>query len=102
MQEAEHAMFQIITVAAFFVALPAPVNAQTFADRPFAYRGSACHSRVEATHDGGCRWDLSAHGSGRLCRARRCDRKTHSEYTNGGGGPEAPRDRHAEAKIISR
>ncbi len=34
MQEAEHAMFQIITVAAFFVALAAPVNAQTFPDRP--------------------------------------------------------------------
>jgi hypothetical protein len=29
MREAEHAMFQIITVAAFFVALAAPVNAQT-------------------------------------------------------------------------
>ena len=29
MQEAEYAMFQIITVAAFFVALAAPVNAQT-------------------------------------------------------------------------
>ena len=27
-------MFQIITVAAFFVALAAPVNAQTFPDRP--------------------------------------------------------------------
>jgi tripartite-type tricarboxylate transporter receptor subunit TctC len=34
MQEAEHAMFQIITVAAFFVALAAPVNAQTFPNRP--------------------------------------------------------------------
>src|SRR5260221_10796733 len=34
MQEAEHAMFQIITVAAFFVVLAAPVNAQTFPDRP--------------------------------------------------------------------
>jgi tripartite-type tricarboxylate transporter receptor subunit TctC len=34
MKEAENAMFQIITVAAFFVALAAPVNAQTFQDRP--------------------------------------------------------------------
>lgn len=34
MQEAEHAMFQIITVAAFFVALAAPVNAETFPNRP--------------------------------------------------------------------
>jgi tripartite-type tricarboxylate transporter receptor subunit TctC len=35
MQETEHAMFRIITaVAAFFVALAAPVNAQTFPDRP--------------------------------------------------------------------
>ena len=34
MQEAEHTMFQIITVAAFFVALAAPVNAQTFPDWP--------------------------------------------------------------------
>jgi tripartite-type tricarboxylate transporter receptor subunit TctC len=34
MQEAEHAMFRIITVAVFFVALAAPVNAQTFPDRP--------------------------------------------------------------------
>ena len=34
MQEAKHALFRIITVVAFFVALAAPVNAQTFPDRP--------------------------------------------------------------------
>jgi hypothetical protein len=34
MQEAERAMFRIIKVAALFVALATPVNAQTFPDRP--------------------------------------------------------------------